>query len=120
MAYLDSTERELTLTEFMAVMVFNEREYVRIMVEMVREMRNAGEHSEAVLGAIDELAQRIAASSGLPYAASYDERAAMASRWRQAGRETALPGRACPDVGAADVRGAAPRAERVERGRNGA
>lgn len=90
MVYLDSVERELTLNEFMAVMLFNQREYVRIMLEMVRELQNATEHSEAVLGALDQLAERIAASSGLPYAASHDERAAMASRWRQAPRETAL------------------------------
>lgn len=82
MVYLDSTERELTLTEFMAVMLFNSREYTRIMLEIVRELKNASEHSEAVLGAIDLLAERVAASSGLPYPSSHDQRAAMASRWR--------------------------------------
>jgi len=95
MVYLDSIERELTLTEFMAVMVFNQREYTRIMLEIVRELKNGAEHSEAVLGALDELAERIARSSGLPYAASHDERARMASRWRSG----ALPARSGQEDG---------------------
>lgn len=90
MVHLDSVERELTLTEFMAVMLFNEREYVRIMLEIVRELKDASEHSEAVLGAIDHLAQRIALSSGLPYPSSHEQRARMAAQWRTGERETAL------------------------------
>ena len=88
-AYLDSTEREYTLAEVMAVMVFNQREYTRIMLEIVRELKDASEHSEAVLGALDQLAERIAASSGLPYPSSHAERRAMADGWKQEGRETA-------------------------------
>lgn len=89
-AYLDSTERELTLSEFMAVMLFNSREYTRIMVEMVREVQNANEHGEAVLGSIDQLAKRIAEANGVPYPSSHADRAAMASEWRQARRDAPL------------------------------
>lgn len=76
-AYLDSSERELTVTEFMALMLFNQREYQRMQLEMVANLKNAVEHTEAMLGALDVLAERIAAMNGLPYAASREIRGAM-------------------------------------------
>lgn len=89
-AYLDSTERELTLTEFMAVMTFNSREYARQTLDLVRAIQIAGEHSESMLGALDQLAERLASANGLPYASSGDVRAAMAARRRSGAREAAL------------------------------
>jgi hypothetical protein len=76
-AYLDSTERELTLTEFMAVMLFNQREYTRVLLEEVRQVRQAAEHTEGMLGALYLLASTVAASSGVPYAGSGEVRAAL-------------------------------------------
>lgn len=76
-AYLDSSERELNLNEFMALMLFNSREYSRIMLEMLREIQNSSEHTEAMLGAMDVLAERLASANGLPYAASHEIRVAM-------------------------------------------
>ena len=90
MAYLDSVEREYTLAEVMAVMVFNQREYTRIMVEMVRELKNSGQYSEAMLGSLDLLASNIAAMNGLPYAASSEIRRAMAAERRVDERQAAL------------------------------
>lgn len=76
-AYLDSTERELTLNEFMAVMVFNQREYTRLMLEMLQQVRLSGEHTESMLGALDQAAALIAQVNGVPYAASHEVRAAL-------------------------------------------
>lgn len=89
-AYLDSTEKQITLTEFMALMLFNQREYLRLMVEMVRELDNRAEHTEAVLGALDQFAERLATGSGLPYPSSEAARVAMAARWKQARHDAAL------------------------------
>lgn len=76
-AYLDSVERELTLTELMAVMLFNQREYQRLQLEMVATLKNAVEHTESMLGALDVLASNLAAMNGLPYAESHEIRAAL-------------------------------------------
>jgi hypothetical protein len=76
-AYLDSAERELTITEFMALMVFNQREYARVTLDLVRSIKDGTEHTEAMLGALDLLASNLAAMNGLPYAASGDIRAAL-------------------------------------------
>jgi len=85
-AYLDSTERELTESEFMAVMLMNIREYLRVLLGQAGEIGQAAEHVEGMLGALDGLGAEIAARSGLPYAASAPSRAALA-----AGRNGRLP-----------------------------
>jgi hypothetical protein len=89
MAYLDNTQRELTLTEFMAVMLFNDREYTRLLLEEIRQSRQAAEHTEGMLGALDVFAATVAERSGLPYASSGDVRAAL-DRARDDARRAAL------------------------------
>lgn len=89
-AYLDDPKRELTLSEYMALMLFNTREYARVTMEMARETKDAAEHAEAMLGALDALAAQLAAMSGLPYPSSGDVRRALAAQRRQEPRETAL------------------------------
>lgn len=76
-AYLDAADRPFTLEEFVAVMIMNQREYARIALEDVGQLRQAAEHSESMLGALDELAERLARMQGLPYAGSATVRAAL-------------------------------------------
>lgn len=75
--HLDDDRRELTLEEFAALMSLHEREYARLALEHLREIRLASEHTEGMLGAIDQLAEGIAVHSGLPYAASSAVRLAL-------------------------------------------
>lgn len=75
--YLDTKGRELTESEFMALMLFNTREYARITMELTKQTKNAAEHTEGMVGAIDQLACSLAERSGLPYAASPEVRAAL-------------------------------------------
>jgi hypothetical protein len=75
--YLDDPKRALTESEFLAVMAFNQREYARMSWELLRGIAAASEHTEGMLGAIDQLAAAIAERSGLPYAANGEVRAAL-------------------------------------------
>ena len=75
--YLDDPKRELDLNEFMALMLFNIREYALQTLKLTEEIKAAGDHTEGMLGAIDQLAEQIAANAGLPYAASSTVRAAL-------------------------------------------
>lgn len=52
--YLDTPGRELTLAEFMAVMVMNTREYSRLALESARHQKDAAEHLEGMIGTLDE------------------------------------------------------------------
>lgn len=53
--YLDTKGRELTLAEFMAVMVMNSREYSRIAMQEAHQQREATEHLEGMVGTLDEM-----------------------------------------------------------------
>lgn len=75
--HLDARGRELTLEEFQAVMVFNTREWTRLILEEIRQMRQAAEHTEGMVGAIDQFAAGLAERSGIPYASSGSVRAAL-------------------------------------------
>lgn len=68
--YLDAKGRELTLDEFSAVMAFNTREWTRLILDEIRLARQASEHTEGMVGALDQLAAGLAHVSGLPYASS--------------------------------------------------
>jgi predicted lactoylglutathione lyase len=52
--YLDTKGRELTLSEFMAVMLMNTREYARLTLERVADQKDATEHLEGMVGSLDE------------------------------------------------------------------
>jgi hypothetical protein len=75
--YLDAAGRELTESEFMALMLFNIREYARVTLEHVAQSQQAAEHTESMVGAMDELLSRWAAAQGIPYAGSAAVRAAL-------------------------------------------
>jgi hypothetical protein len=77
MEYLDDSRRDLTESEFMAVMLFNIREYARMTMEQTTQARQAAEHTEGILGAVDELLARVAAMNGIPYAGDGEVRAAL-------------------------------------------
>lgn len=51
--YLDLKGRELTLSEFMAVMVMNAREYNRVTMETARQQKEATQHLEGMVGTLD-------------------------------------------------------------------
>jgi hypothetical protein len=51
--YLDDPKRELTESEFMAVMLFNTREYARMTYNLMVNQAESGEHVEGMLGALD-------------------------------------------------------------------
>jgi hypothetical protein len=78
--YLDDSKRELTESEFMALMLFNTREYARLTLDLVRDMKNASEHTEGMIGAIDQFAEHLAARSQIPYPSSAEVRAALDER----------------------------------------
>jgi hypothetical protein len=75
--YLDDPKRELDLSEFMALMLFNQREYVRVTMDLTKDTKAAAEHTEGMVGAIDQLAAGLAERSGIPYATSANVRAAL-------------------------------------------
>lgn len=75
--YLDMQGRELTLFEFMALMLFNIREYARVTMELTKGAKEAAEHTEGMVGAMDQLAAGLAERSGIPYASSSNVRAAL-------------------------------------------
>jgi hypothetical protein len=60
----------LTLTELMALMLVHIRDNVIVS-------REAAEHTEGMLGALDVLAATVAERTGLPYASSGEVRAAL-------------------------------------------
>lgn len=53
--YLDDAKRELTLSEFMAQMLFHLRQHAGKMSAESERVRNSSEHTEAMLGSFDEL-----------------------------------------------------------------
>ena len=75
--YLDDDRRQFTESEFSALMLFNIREYARVTMEQSTQARAAAEHTEGMVGAIDELLGRWAAAQGIPYAGSATVRAAL-------------------------------------------
>lgn len=75
--YLDDPKRELALFEFVALMLFNIREFARVTMELTKEAKEAADHTEGMLGAIDQFAKDLAERSGIPYASSGSVRAAL-------------------------------------------
>lgn len=75
--YLDDPKREISLFEFAALMLFNIREYSRITMEQTKQAREASEHTESIVGAMDELLARWTEAQGIPYAASGTVRSAL-------------------------------------------
>lgn len=71
--HLDAPDARLTLDELQALTLLHIRENV------LRE-RLAAEHTEGMLGAIDQLASGLAERSGIPYATSGEVRAALDAR----------------------------------------
>jgi hypothetical protein len=67
--YLDDPKRELTESEFMAVMLFNTREYARMTYNLMVNQAESGEHAA-------DLAQQ----SGRSYPASATVREALDAR----------------------------------------
>lgn len=57
--YLDDPKREYSETGFMMVMLFNIREYARMTLDLVREQKQATEHIEGMVGAIDDMFSRV-------------------------------------------------------------
>lgn len=72
-AYLEMPDQQLTLQEFMALSLLHIR-------ENTRQAREATEHVEGMLGAIDQFASEVAQRSGIAYAASAEVRAALDKR----------------------------------------
>jgi hypothetical protein len=68
--HLTAPDAQLSLTELMALMLIHMRDNMLMS-------REAAEHTEGMLGALDVLASVVAERSGLPYAASGDIRAAL-------------------------------------------
>jgi|SRR4051812_610373 hypothetical protein len=103
--YLDDDRRQFSESELVAVMIMNLREYARVTMEQTTQARAAAEHSEGMLGAIDELLGRWAAAQGIPYAGDGEVRAAL-DRARDERRRLAESERArtaLPDVEEAAV-----------------
>jgi len=75
--YLDDDKRQFSESELVAVMLMNIREYARLTMEQAAQARQAAEHQEGMLGAMDELLARWAASQGIPYAGDGEVRAAL-------------------------------------------
>jgi hypothetical protein len=69
--HLSAPGAELTLMEVMALMLVHIRDNGLLA-------REAAEHTEGMLGALDVLAATVAERSGLPYPSSGAERAALA------------------------------------------
>ena len=51
--YLDDPKRELTLSEFMAQMLFHVRQHVASGREIAQQQRDAVEHLEGMVGSLD-------------------------------------------------------------------
>jgi hypothetical protein len=75
--YLDDDKRQFSESELVAVMLMNLREYARLTMEQTTQARAAAEHTEGMLGAVDELLGRWAAAQGIPYAGDGEVRAAL-------------------------------------------
>lgn len=78
--YLNDDKREMTEMEFITVMVFNTREYSYLTLKLLQEMKAAAEHTEGMLGAIDQLAAGLAEQAAIPYASSAAVREALDAR----------------------------------------
>ena len=81
--YLDNDHRELTESEFMALMLFNTREYARMAMELMREQTTSARHLEGMVGAIDQFTENVATRSGASYASSAEIREALDARRAQ-------------------------------------
>lgn len=103
--YLDDVKRELDLSEFMALMLMNTREYTRLAMESGEQARQAAEHTEGMLGALDLFAAEMAARAGVPYAASGKLREALDTLRDERRRPAAFgrPGAGRPQDGSGDV-----------------
>ena len=82
--HLTAPDAELTLSELMALCLLSIRDDTLLD-------REAAEHTEGMLGAIDVFAAGLAERSGLPYAGSAEVRAAL-DRARDRARRDALTG----------------------------
>ena len=80
--YLAQEHNPVTLTEYMAGCLS------RLLGAQIEATR-AADHTEGILGAIDQLAATLAERTGLPYAASSTVRAALDAR-RDEDRRNAL------------------------------
>lgn len=69
-AHLEMPDEPLTLQEFIALSLLHIR-------ENTRQSREATEHVEGMLGALDLFAYNVAQRSGIDYAASAEVRAAL-------------------------------------------
>lgn len=74
--HLDTPGREFSETEFMMVMLFNIREYARMTLDLVKQQKEATEHLEGMVGAIDEMFSRVDPN----YAGDGDVRQALDER----------------------------------------
>lgn len=52
--YLDTPGRELNLSEFMALLLAQSREFNRVTMEQAKQQREATEHLEGMIGTLDE------------------------------------------------------------------
>jgi len=68
--YLSDSENPVTLEEFTAACL-------SLLLGHVQSLREAAEHTEGMVGAIDQLAHGVASMTGLPYSASADVRHAL-------------------------------------------
>ena len=82
--HLTAPDAELTLSELMALCLMTIRDNGLLA-------REAAEHTEGMLGALDVFAAGLAERSGLPYASSSEVRAALDAR-RDETRRAALRG----------------------------
>jgi hypothetical protein len=71
--YLGQEEQPITLLEYMAGCLGR-------MLSLQSSATQAAEHTEGMLGAIDQLSEQIAERSGLPYASSAKVRQALDER----------------------------------------
>lgn len=84
-------KEELSLTESMALCLHNIQNHLFDVKVDTRAAKEAAEHSEGILGALDELVGGIAAAQGLPYSGSSKMREALDTQ-RDIERQKALEG----------------------------
>lgn len=75
--YLDDSERQFTLEEFTALMAFHTRENSRRALEEAAKTTLAVEHTEGMMGAVDEFLMRVALMHGIEYKGSAKARELM-------------------------------------------
>lgn len=82
--YLALESNPVTLDEYMAGCLSR-------ILGAVSEGAQAAQHTEGMLGAIDQLAEQVAANSGIAYASSGDVRAALDARRNELRRLAGRP-----------------------------